>query len=72
MMGTGSLLTVATISSGMNINKAAHHRRNRRSKACFLPGGRSLGSGEMESHRSTDIAVIVNTLAATATPETKE
>lgn len=26
------------------------------------------GSVEMDSHRSTDMAVIVNTLAATATP----
>lgn len=70
--GTDSRLTVATISNGMNISKAAHHSSNSRSKACFRPGGRSLGSGDMESHRSTDMAVIVNTLAATVTPETKK
>lgn len=72
MIGTGSRLTVATNNSGMNISNAAHHSSNSRSTACFRPGGRSLGSGDIESHLSTDMAVIVNTLAATATPRTKK
>lgn len=66
--GMVSFRTDATSNSGMNISNAAHQRMTRSSRACFRPGGLRRGSVEIESQRSTDIAVKVNTLAATATP----
>lgn len=59
------------MSRGMKMRSAAIHSRVRRNSACLRPGGRSRGSGAMESQRSTDMAVRVNTLAATATPVDK-
>lgn len=69
IIGIDSFRTDATKNSGMKINRATIHSSVSNSKACRLPGGRSRGSGDIDSQRSTDIAVRVNTLAATATPE---
>lgn len=67
--GTDSFFTDATSTNGMKISNAAIHSTASSMTAWRLPGGRRRGSGEIESQRSTDIVVRVNTLAATATPE---
>ena len=60
---------MATASNGAKIAKATSHKPARRLQAPRLDGIQGCRSDcVMARYRSTDIAVIVNTLEATATP----
>lgn len=67
--GTYTRSTVATASNGANIAKATSHNPARRPQAPRLEGSQGWRSDcVMARYLSTDIAVMVNTLEATATP----
>lgn len=67
--GTCSLSTVATTNNGANMAKATSHSPMRRPQAPRLEGIQGcLNDCVMARYLSTDMAVIVNTLEATATP----
>ncbi|CAG4966507.1 unnamed protein product [Parnassius apollo] len=86
VIGTDSLVIVATINSGMNISRAANHSKVNSSSAYRFPGGcdhqekrlaialgrwLSIAPDAIDSHRSTDMAVNVKTPAATVIPKNK-
>ncbi|GBP91553.1 hypothetical protein EVAR_66779_1 [Eumeta japonica] len=68
-IGTNSLCTDATASRGAKMAKDTTYRAPSSSSAPFLDGIQGcLSDWVIAKNRSTDMAVIVNTLDATATP----